>query len=46
LKNNYLGVIYQSAWESDISFGGNSKSMPSRFLKQLKRLFRYIESKY
>lgn len=46
LAQNYLGVIYQSAWELDINFGGNSKSMTSRLLKQLKRFFRYIESKY
>ncbi len=46
LKNNYLGVIYQSAWELDINFDMRSKSTVSRALKRLKSFFRFIESKF
>lgn len=43
LKLNYLGVLYQSNWESNMNAGGE-KSLPSRFLKRAKRFLRYLQS--
>ncbi|QWD98749.1 hypothetical protein C2740_01275 [Polynucleobacter sp. MG-5-Ahmo-C2] len=44
LKSNYLGVIYQSNWESDLHHGGAQKSLPSCLLKSVKRSLRYLQS--
>jgi hypothetical protein len=44
LKNNYLGVIYQSNWDSSLDYGYPSKSLPSRIVKKFKRLFNYLRS--
>ena len=43
LKSNYLGILYQSNWESDLNLGGR-KSLPSRLLKSTKRFLRYLQS--
>jgi len=44
LKDHYLGVIYQSNWDSALDFGGNSKSLASRILRRAKRFGRYLQS--
>ena len=44
LKVNYLGVIYQSNWDSGMDFGATSKSFSSRMLRRLKRFGRYLQS--
>jgi len=44
LKDHYLGVIYQSNWDSVVDFGGNSKSLASRVLRRIKRFGRYLQS--
>jgi len=44
LKSNYLGVIYQSNWESTLNHGDAQKSLPSRILKSIKRTLRYLQS--
>lgn len=44
LKANYLGLIYQSNWESGMDFGISSKSFASRALRRLKRFGRYLQS--
>lgn len=44
LADNYLGVLYQSNWESNLHFGRGIKPLPSRFIKSLKRFFRYLQS--
>jgi hypothetical protein len=44
LKQMYLGIIYQSNWESEMDFGAPQKSIPSRILKQFKRRIRLIQS--
>ena len=44
LKQNYLGVIYQSAWESEFNVDRSNKSVPSQALKRFKRLLRYLQS--
>jgi hypothetical protein len=44
LKKMYLGIIYQSAWESEMDFGAPTKSFPSRILKQAKRRLRQLQS--
>ena len=44
LKSNYLGVLYQSNWESHIHYGEGHKSLPSRILKSVKRSLRYLQS--
>ena len=44
LKQNFLGVIYQSNWESELDYGVSNKSFASRTLKSMKRFLRYIKS--
>jgi len=44
LKSNYLGVLYQSNWDSALSSGEKRKSLPSRLLKKIKRTLRYLQS--
>jgi hypothetical protein len=44
LRQNYLGVIYQSAWESELNLGQSQKSALSRLIKHLKRFCRYLQS--
>ncbi|APC05263.1 hypothetical protein AOC10_01310 [Polynucleobacter asymbioticus] len=44
LKSNYLGVLYQSNWDSALSSGEKRKSLPSRILKKVKRTLRYLQS--
>ncbi|AGG32821.1 hypothetical protein D521_0251 [beta proteobacterium CB] len=44
LTSNYLGVIYQSSWNSILDYGGSEKSFLSQSLKKLKRVGRFIES--
>lgn len=44
LKENYLGVIYQSSWDLSLDYGGSQKSLLSRALKKLKRVGRYLQS--
>ena len=44
LKQNFIGVIYQSNWESELDFGASNKSVLSRLVKRLKRSLRHIQS--
>jgi len=44
LKKNYLGVIYQSNWDSVMDFGGPTKSLLSRCNRKAKRFLRYLNS--
>lgn len=44
VAKHYMGIIYQSAWESELNFGASKKSLPSRLLKRLKRFGRYLQS--
>jgi hypothetical protein len=44
LKENYLGLIYQSSWDLSLDLGPSQKSFFSRTLKKLKRTGRYLQS--
>ncbi len=44
LKENYLGLIYQSSWDLSLDLGASQKSIFSRALKKIKRLGRYLQS--
>jgi len=44
VAQNYLGIIYQSAWESELHLGQLQKSLPSQLLKRIKRFGRYLQS--
>lgn len=44
LKENYLGVIYQSSWDLGLDYGVSQKSLLSRALKKTKRFGRYLQS--
>jgi Family of unknown function (DUF6492) len=44
VKVNYLGVIYQSNWESEMDYGSSNKGLFSRWLKSIKRFGRYLQS--
>jgi len=46
LKENYLGVIYQSSWDLSLDFAASQKSIFSKALKKLKRVGRYLQSFY
>lgn len=43
LKQNYMGVIYQSNWEVEMGLGSNKSSL-SLMLKRVKRFGRLLES--
>lgn len=44
LKANYLGVIYQSNWDSGMDFGVSPKTLQSKLVKRFKRFLRYLNS--
>ena len=44
LKQNFIGVIYQSAWEAEMDFGVPTKSLLSRLLRKIKRFLRLLQS--
>lgn len=44
LCQNYLGIIFQSAWDADLALGRPQKSLPSLLLKKVKRFSRYLQS--
>ena len=44
LKDNYLGLIYQSSWDLGLDYGRSQKSILSRALKRVKRFARYLQS--
>ena len=44
VAKHYMGIIYQSAWESELNLGSSQKSLPSRLLKRIKRFGRYLQS--
>ena len=44
LAHNFLGVLYQSNWESSMRYGADHKSLPSRALKRIKQSLRYLQS--
>lgn len=44
LRENYLGVIYQSSWDLSLDLGPSKKSIFSRTLKKIKRVGRYLQS--
>ena len=44
VAKHYLGIIYQSAWESKLDFGISQKSFLSRLLRRIKRFGRYLQS--
>ena len=44
IAENYLGVIYQSAWDVGNQIGDPNKSLPSRLLRRIKRFGRYLQS--
>jgi hypothetical protein len=44
LKQNFLGLIYQSSWESELDYGAPAKPFFSRALKRLKRSLRFLQS--
>jgi hypothetical protein len=44
LKKNYLGVIYQSNWESSLAYDEIKKPFLSQFVKNIKNFLRYLQS--
>jgi hypothetical protein len=44
LTKNYLGLIYQSNWDSGMDYGVSEKSILSRGVKRVKRFLRYLQS--
>ena len=44
LTGNYLGVIYQSNWQSKLDYGAPTKSVLSRVVRSAKRFLKYLTS--
>jgi hypothetical protein len=44
LKKHYLGVLYQSNWDGELDYGTTTKSAASRFVRNLKRFGRRLQS--
>lgn len=44
LRQNFMGVIYQSAWEVENDFGISDKSFASRAVRKIKRFIRMVQS--
>lgn len=44
IKENYLGLIYQSSWDLSLDYGRSNKPFYSRYLKRIKRFARYLQS--
>jgi len=44
LRENYLGVIYQSNWSSNLDYGKSDKSIASHLVRKIKRFFRLLQS--
>jgi hypothetical protein len=44
VKQNYLGIIYQSNWHAELDYGTPAKSLPSRMLKKIKQIGRWLEA--
>jgi len=44
VKENYLGIVHQSAWDLDLHFGNNGKSGLSNFLKLIKQKLKLLQS--
>ncbi len=44
LPENYLGVIYQSNWESNLDYGSPTKPLVSRVVRVFKRWAKYLSS--
>jgi hypothetical protein len=44
LKENYLGVIYQSSWDLGLDYGASQKPFFSRALKKTKRFGHFLQS--
>ncbi len=44
LSENYLGIIYQSNWESELDYGKSNKGFISRLVKRIKRFMKFIKS--
>jgi len=44
VAQNYLGIIYQSNWESSLAYGQSQKSPLSQLLRRLKHFYSYLQS--
>jgi len=44
VAENFMGIIYQSNWESEMDYGTPTKSLLSRSLRRFKRGLRLLES--
>ena len=44
VAQNYLGIIYQSNWESSLTYGQSQKSLVSQLLRRLKHFCSYLKS--
>jgi hypothetical protein len=45
LRNDFLGVVYQSNWQTWEDFGKPKKKLSSRLLRSLKRQLKYLQFK-
>jgi hypothetical protein len=43
LKKDYLGIVYQSNWQTWEDFGAPKKKLSSRILRSIKRFLKYLQ---
>jgi hypothetical protein len=43
LKKDYLGIVYQSNWQTWEDFGAPKKKLASRILRSIKRFLKYVQ---
>ena len=43
LKKDYLGIVYQSNWQTWEDFGAPKKKLGSRILRSIKRFLKYVQ---
>jgi len=44
VKQHYLGIISQSNWHAELDYGAPGKSLPSRMLRKVKRIGRWLQA--
>ena len=45
LRKDYLGIVYQSNWQTWEDFGAPRKKLPSRILRSIKRFIKFMQFK-
>jgi len=44
LQKNYLGIVHQSNWDSNLDYGAKKKNLSSQILRRIKRSGRWLQT--